>query len=264
MERIISPKDLSPSNQPMIAEGLEALDLVTGLPLLLKPPEKKKIIGFGFKTYSPTPPVEERIRGSADSSALKILQEAEELRRKWPMFAGAGLPFWESVSVAAALEGGNISLLREAVVHVANGEKFDVPIEMLSRQTLERNLRGLPDDTLMALYSACLLSDGSSAHIPMIDFRGDPSPQHLTRIKEGLKAIGQTAGVILRSGRSYHFYGFSLLEAQDWLKFMGSALLLAPLTDARYIAHRLIEGLGALRITSCPAKPTIPKVVGLL
>src|SRR5437667_11659217 len=103
---------IAPSEQDRVhtlqsIEGLEALDLVVKLPLLLRPPETKTITSFCFKTYRPTPPVEERIGHSVDSSALRILQEAADLRGKWPILVGAGLPFWESVSVAAALEGNN-------------------------------------------------------------------------------------------------------------------------------------------------------------
>ena len=204
--------------------------------------------------------MEERIRAASDSEALAILKAAERLRDKWPAAFGTNLPFWEAVSVAAASAGGNKRLLREAVAHDASGGRFDLCVDSLSRQELESRIRDFPSDTLVALYSRCLLSDGSHAHIPMIDFRGDPDEAHLVRVTEGLEAISQTIGVILNSGRSFHFYGFGLLKDAEWIRFMGESLLIAPLADPRYVAHRLIEGVGALRISKSAAKPKVPQV----
>src|SRR3989442_6279971 len=115
---------VSSENEPECPlRDLDALDLVVRLPQLLKPPPTKDIVSFSFKTYKPTPPVEERIRISADSAALRVLHEAAKLRDQWPDVVGASLPFWESVSVAAALERDHKSLLKEAVTHIASGRR---------------------------------------------------------------------------------------------------------------------------------------------
>ena len=100
-------------------------------------------------------------------------------------------------------------------------------------------------------------------HIPMMDFRCPKSPKNLTRIKRLLRAIGEEEGVILDSGRSYHYFGLNPLNEKDWLRFMGKCLL-SELVDGRYIGHRLIDRCGILRISDCPLRPKIPTVVDIL
>ncbi len=98
----------------------------------------------------------------------------------------------------------------------------------------------------------------------MMDFRWVPSSKALDGILSALRTAGVRTGAILESGRSYHFYGFDLLDQGDWLQFMGKCLLIAPLTDSRYIAHRLIDGACALRITPDKNHPKVPTVAAFL
>jgi hypothetical protein len=55
---------------------------------------------------------------------------------------------------------------------------------------------------------------------------------------------------MLISGNSYHFYGRTLLEHRDWVKFIGRSLLLEPLVDVRYLGHCLLDGFASLRISA--------------
>lgn len=101
-------------------------------------------------------------------------------------------------------------------------------------------------------------------HIPMMDFRCDPSPENLSRLKMLLVRIGQSKGVILLSGRSYHFYGAELLNQKDYSPFLGNCGLLKGFVDERYIPHRLIDGCCILRILAGGIRTEIPKVVAIL
>lgn len=109
------------------------------------------------------------------------------------------------------------------------------------------------------------LSAREYMHIPMMDFRCEPSNQNRQFVVTAMRKIGQKAGVVLESGRSYHYYGFDLLTEDEWRKFMYRSLLLTPFIDSRYIGHRLLSGMARLRITSCRAKSVTPfKVAELI
>ena len=79
----------------------------------------------------------------------------------------------------------------------------------------------------------------------------------------GLQQIGQDRGVVLRSGKSYHYIGFDLLDEAGVLDFISRSLLLLPLVDGRYLGHRLLEAELALRVSGCERKP-VPTVVEIL
>ena len=100
-------------------------------------------------------------------------------------------------------------------------------------------------------------------HIPMMDFRCPKGPKNLLRIKKLLRVNGEEEGVILDSGRSYHYYGLNLMSEKGWLRFLGSCLL-SKLVDERYMGHRLIDRCGILRLSACPLRPGIPEVVVVL
>lgn len=253
------PIDKAPTE---ISIGLEALTLVAQLPQVLRFERNEVVSALRFKVYGPTPLLEERISKSADPLILNILQQASELRKQWSEMTGTQLAFWDSISAVSLLETD--SLIEEAVRHDPRSITEEVSVESLSLESLQEMSRARSNEFAMGLYSGCRLENGSFAHIPMMDFRGTPSERHLARIKKGLYSIDQTRGVILTSGRSYHFYGFDLLTQQQWFTFMGRCLLLAPLTDSRYIAHRLIEGEAALRLTRSVSKPEIPSVIAFL
>lgn len=100
-------------------------------------------------------------------------------------------------------------------------------------------------------------------HIPMIDFSCEISSENLRKIQGFLMKIKQK-GVVLRSGRSYHYYGIELLPERDWFTFLGKCLLFTGHTDSRNIGHRLIDGHSSLRISEQKRRPHLPKVVAIV
>lgn len=107
-----------------------------------------------------------------------------------------------------------------------------------------------------------LLNSKRVLHIPMMDFSCDASLENLEKVQKFLKKIGQR-GVVLFSGRSYHYYGIDLLSKKDWLIFLGRCLLFTSYTDSRHIGHRLIDGYASLRISKEIRRPTLPTVVAI-
>jgi len=101
-------------------------------------------------------------------------------------------------------------------------------------------------------------------HIPLMDFCCEDSPDNLKQIKGFLYEVGQKRGVILLSGRSYHYYGVDLLSDKEWVKFLGKCLLFSGYTDERYIGHRLLDGCGILRISARGIRSQMPTVVSIL
>ena len=140
----------------------------------------------------------------------------------------------------------------------------EVLVEELTVDYLGLMLSDLAEGEVLALCSKVKLRDGSSGHIPMMDFRCKPGAPNLEGTVVALREAHDGDGAILNSGRSYHFYGFSVLDGEAWLRFLARSLLLAPFTDARYIAHRLLDGLCALRISASKEKPIVPFVEALL
>jgi len=105
-------------------------------------------------------------------------------------------------------------------------------------------------------------------HIPLMDFKCENTPENLERVRNFLVKIGQKTGVILDSGRSYHYYGVDILSKDEWRVFMAKCLLsdLADLKllDVNYIGHSLWDGYSILRISSSEQYPKIPTVVSIL
>lgn len=104
--------------------------------------------------------------------------------------------------------------------------------------------------------------DRDTAHLPIMNFTTGKAVT-CQNIELMMHAVcGAREGVLLESGRSYHYYGNFLLTNEQWIRFMAICLLHSPLVSADYIAYRLLGGMAMLRLTTCPPlKPNIPVVI---
>ncbi|MFC1789657.1 hypothetical protein ACFLYY_01625 [Patescibacteria group bacterium] len=137
--------------------------------------------------------------------------------------------------------------------------------EILSTNKTSVMIGDLEQGTVLAVISKIRLGKNKIAHIPMMDFynKKEGKEQTLGDIRSFLERVGHK-GVILHSGRSFHFYGNFLMNETEWMSFLGDCML-SGLADPRYIAHNLKDGYGILRITACsPLRPMFPKVVSLV
>lgn len=130
-------------------------------------------------------------------------------------------------------------------------------------EDLQRLKSDLKDDQVLAACSICKTASGDEVHIPMMDFACDISVGNLELIKFLLGKMG-LAGAILESGKSYHYYGFDVVSGEEWLSMMARFILAAPLTDVRYIAHRILGRTAVLRMTSTAKKPQVPFVKAIV
>lgn len=116
----------------------------------------------------------------------------------------------------------------------------------------------LAEGEIINLHSHVLTSTGE-LHIPMMDLDCTISEENLQMVGEYARILGRE-GVVLQSGRSYHYYGFHLLSRAEWIDFMASSML-AKVCDIRYMAHKLKDGFITLRLTAGGIRNAEPKVV---
>jgi len=241
-----------------IKVGDNAVDLILALPKF-----NKSLTDLTFTIYSPSLGLEDRLAHSSDRSLQKIAQNAKTLR----LLANNDLPYWESILAASWTTRKLDLIIKESLKHDSKTEidkRFEIRTDNSFEDHISKRVASLSSRSVLALCSICKLKSGSIGHIPMMDFRCSPSKKNLQRIIVALNNIQQAKGVILETGKSYHFYGLNIISDEDWRQFLAKCLLLAPLVDTRYIAHRLQIGACVLRLTACEQKPFSPRVVKVL
>jgi hypothetical protein len=125
------------------------------------------------------------------------------------------------------------------------------------------SLEKIAADEVWSVCSRVKCFGGKYKHIPMMNFHLEDVS--LDVVKKSLKYIlPTTRGVILESGRFFHYYGASLLSENEWRKFMAEFLMPCVLVSPRYIGHRLYAGYCSLRLTTdITYKTKVPEVVDI-
>ncbi len=117
----------------------------------------------------------------------------------------------------------------------------------------------LADGEIINLHSRAITNMGI-LHIPMMDLDCPISNENLRMAGEYAKILGRQ-GVVLQTGRSYHYYGFHLLTEKEWWNDFIPSSMLGKVCDIRYMAHKLKDGFITLRLTAGGIRQTEPKVV---
>ena len=194
------------------------------------------------------PPVAARER--LDESTWAVVQSltptALTIRNEY------GVPFWSAVLQAAVQAGVADSALAVVDAATYHNEAATAPRRELARAALHE-LADLIDehDGIISLLSECRTPDGV-AHVPMVDFRLPAEDGNDVVAMKIASQLG-SPGFVLASGKSYHFIGVVPLPFTEFVAFLGRASLYAPLVDQRWVAHQLIEGRAALRVSRHPA-----------
>lgn len=233
--------------------GDSSIDVVANLAK-----QHTNVQSFCLTAYSPSLSLQERLAEKGGKDTTQVFKTAATYRES----VGPLLPYWESILIASWGSQVYDEFFKESVRHSGGrGErKIVVSREELTTEKI-KSVSSLSSEAF-ALSSVCKISDGSEKYIPLMDFRVSPSKENLVKVMALVKAIG-VSGAILKSGKSYHFFGFELLSKDENISFLGKCVLLAPITDARYIGHRLIDGSSDLRITTSEAKSFLPIVEGI-
>jgi hypothetical protein len=218
-----------------------------------------EIARIRVQTYRPAPKLSERLKGALSEAEKEHLLRVDHVRKS------TGVPFWD-VLLGIAMREGTLSttLAQSALLHDFEqlATTFTFAGSEFSLAALEEINKQVSCEEGLVLCSKVILSNGDVRHIPMMDFRCPPSPSNAGAIALLLPKTGQKEGILVESGHSYHLYGTNLLTADEWTRFMAICLLLSPVTDPRYIAHRLTDGECRLKISSLDR--TRPMVADIL
>ena len=113
---------------------------------------------------------------------------------------------------------------------------------------------------ILNLHSRVITENGTTLHIPMMDLDCSISDENLKMAGEYARILGRE-GVVLQTGRSYHYYGFHLLTEKEWWSDCIPQSMLGKVCDIRYMAHKLKDRFITLRLTAGGIRNTEPKVV---
>jgi hypothetical protein len=208
---------------------------------------------------SPLPPLQQRF--DLTSSEVAVVERALEIR------TSTGLSFWDAVLLQLPGMPDALRLLDAAMVHVSlRGHERTLSRSEVNSGALERACAEFtsPTGASLTLLSEVVCYDGSIRHLPMVDFHALKSPANQRVVEAAAERLFPDGCILMDSGESYHAYGTQTVSAEDFRRFLGTAMLLVPIIDRAYIAHQLIEGRCALRLTPGGGKSKTPTVVAVL
>ena len=213
------------------------------------------IESFTAVEYFDPPLVQERIAGIENTP---IFKQGVKMRQE------TLLPFWDS-ALAQTLQGSMDAhqIIEAALFHNTQPEVAHTIEAVNAEKHLDNLLSDEWRGSTLALSSRVTLSDGSRRHIPMLDFHIPANEVTYATVVKCLTSLAVGKFAIVDSGKSFHAYGMSLLDASGLWDFLSRALLLSPIVDTRYIAHQLRDNQCKLRVAATPRKPTEPRVLGI-
>jgi hypothetical protein len=206
---------------------------------------------FNFIIYKPSGGVEKRISKNAISKNTFFGEN------KWS--------FEKQLIKDFDRQGTQKTKIEKLLFHDIKEPSRLIPINKNEVSNWVRDTKKLisPNEAI-GLVSKVATSDGQIKHIPLMDFSCPPNTNYQNFVTEALVLIGQKRGILVNSGRSFHFYGFDLQTPIEWQQFMSYCILLSPFTDVRYIGHRLISGYCILRIGENKIKPHKPEIIHIM
>jgi hypothetical protein len=243
-----------------VLSSLVGKKIVDFLPILCR--IRPEVAEVHFETFHPGPGLSERLRDALGNEGdSELVAAADQISSE------SGVPFWEALASIRMRKGEfDERLIRAALLHVPNPTTipFDLPRSDVLNGGVQKIASQVPEGNALAVCSKVRLLTGESVHVPMMDFSCPCSDGNARAVAKMLKIVGQSEGILVESGRSYHFYGISLLTQEEWIDFMAKAMLFAPFVDPRYVAHRLADGQCRLRIYSPRPMPVITKILDQL
>ena len=224
---------------------------------------------MNFESQSPAPEVVEQLLFSLpEIEAIKIgsyshLQSIQErvvfneaetsvVNRALSLRAQTQLPFWDCVMLEISKTSGDFgNLISSASIHPdLSASMRSFKVSEIGKGRLAEYAEELRENGLeTCITSEVELKNGELAHLPMMDFHAPPNSEGQAAVMAVCQHIFRGDFVLLESGKSFHAYGVELLKQNEFISFLGNSLLFAPIIDRAYIAHQLIEGRCALRIS---------------
>jgi hypothetical protein len=203
------------------------------------------------------PLAQDRLHGTAECTG--IVEAGLKLR------GITGLPFWDSVLLSSFDRGeAAIPILQQASFHNSPPlQSFSILRSQWSTDYIAGIAANIRSDSILVLSSRAKVDGGEHRHIPMLDFHCPPSAKNQELAVQVSKLMDPNGGYLLCSGRSYHFYGKSLISDRELTFYLARALLFAPIIDRAWVAHQLLEEACGLRITQKASGLDEPYVIHL-
>ena len=213
-------------------------------------PKKRPIANGSYYEFTAKRPI------TLTADEEQIVSKALKLR------ADSKLPFWDAVLIVCQ-DHGNLpsGLLDAALYHQSAGsaaKKQVITRDQLLAGAVKQLCQTDADSKKVGITSEVTLDDGTAAHIPLLQFRYPISPANGKLVAEVAKRLLPGGAVILEAGTSYQAYARATIPAKDLAPLLGQALLFSHIVKQRYIAHQLIEGRCALRLSAGRGKTSIP------
>jgi hypothetical protein len=208
---------------------------------------------------TPLPSLQNRV--SLSPAERTIFDRAVEIRRR------TGLSFWDAALLELPSMPDAIRLLDIVMMHVPlRAHEHSLSWSDVNSGAIERMCADYTaqSDSNLTLLSEVVRFDGSKGHLPMVDFHAFKSPENWRIVQAVSKRLFPEGSILMDSGESYHAYGTQILSPEEFRRFLGNALLFAPIVDRAYVAHQLIEGRCALRLTPGGGKAQVPVVLAVL
>lgn len=153
-------------------------------------------------------------------------------------------------------------------IHWQEGKPTERELYRLSQQLRVGDVYILEGETidLRNVMGVCSIveASGQKYHVPMLDFCIEVNPHALQVIRE---SVLLPRGIFLKSGNSYHYYGYKLMSEEQWIMWMSNLSeggQLHSIIDWQYLDYSLDRGYAALRLFRYPGtdKTFVPTVVG--
>jgi hypothetical protein len=198
-----------------------------------------------FATVERAPRLQNRVDAGSDTQVL--IESARKQRLEH------GSPFWQALFHAGGAQDDGVpdEIIQAALYHQSPSadDELTLTAGIDSPSTLLRLAASVDENDVLMLTLRVLKPDGLEAHIPLLDFsiksRLQGARISALRAARALNVPGE----LTSTGRSFHYFGLALVSEREWRQYMARALLLAPITDERWIAHQLLAGYASLRIS---------------
>lgn len=153
---------------------------------------------------------------------------------------------------------------QEEEIAIGKMRVFNVPASDAVEGKLEKILGRVSPSCAIGLRSI-VFAAGEKKQIPQIDFyEGILLPKKgKEELEHGIKKIFNYPGLLVNSGKSAHYYGFKLLNDEEWNTFIHQ-LETFPLADQGFVKIQFESGSTLLRLTPCHVKMYQPCVYKMI
>lgn len=193
--------------------------------------------------------------GDVSPEVQEVTSAAREEHRRY------GFGFWEFALNAATSVPSETrkALISGALRHTTGdaAEAINLPLEVFARRLASGDFTQMPRRTIVSLCSHVPQHAGAHMHLPMLDFSAPTGQRGIDTVRDVALQLGLPGG-LFDSGKSFHFFGSTLLSERELSSFLARAQLLSPIVDARWASHQLLDMECRLRISTDVERNTSP------